>query len=145
MKTDIKNQIKSHKFTLPLSISIPRKTMADKKIILNQNVVKNLHHRNYSLAKKQFTENLEEMLSGTEIETPVDITYQVFKATSRKMDKMNVISVQSKFFLDALTYWNVWEDDNDDFVKLETLLPTELDRENPRCEIIITEINKRNA
>jgi Holliday junction resolvase RusA-like endonuclease len=53
---------------------------------------------------------------------------------------MNVISVVSKFLLDSITEYGCWEDDNDDYVKKETIMPTELDRENPRVEIIIKEI-----
>jgi len=64
----------------------------------------------------------------------------VFKPTKRILDKMNVISVVSKFLLDAITEYGCWEDDNDNFVKTETILPTELDRKNPRVEIIIKEI-----
>jgi Holliday junction resolvase RusA-like endonuclease len=53
---------------------------------------------------------------------------------------MNVISVVSKFLLDSITDYGCWEDDSDDYIKKETILPTELDRENPRVEIIIKEI-----
>ena len=74
------------------------------------------------------------------IQTPVEITYRVLKRTKRRLDKMNVIAVTSKYLLDALTNLGCWEDDNDDHVKTETILPTELDRDNPRVEIIITSI-----
>jgi Holliday junction resolvase RusA-like endonuclease len=53
---------------------------------------------------------------------------------------MNFISIASKFLLDAVTELGCWEDDSDEFVKKETLLPTELDRINPRVEILIREI-----
>lgn len=53
---------------------------------------------------------------------------------------MNVISVVSKFLLDSITDYKCWIDDNDDYVKTETILPTELDRINPRVEITIKEI-----
>jgi Holliday junction resolvase RusA-like endonuclease len=79
-------------------------------------------------------------LEGLKIKTPVEITYQVFKASNRKMDKMNVVSVVSKYLLDSITEYGCWEDDNDNYVKKETILPTELDRERPRVEIIIKEI-----
>ena len=86
------------------------------------------------------TELMRDQLEGLIIKTPVEITYRVFKPTKRILDKMNVISVVSKFLLDAITEYGCWEDDNDNFVKTETILPTELDRKNPRVEIIIKEI-----
>ena len=82
-----------------------------------------------------------EQLRGIQIETPVEITYQVFKPRNVTMDKMNVVSVTSKFLLDALTEYGVWIDDNDNYVKTEVILPTELDRENPRVEVLFKTIS----
>ena len=53
---------------------------------------------------------------------------------------MNVISITSKYLMDAITQLECWEDDNDDFIKTETIMPTELDRENPRVEVFIKSI-----
>lgn len=104
------------------------------------NTYRNLHHRVNNNAKKVYFEELREQLEGLSIQTPVEITYKVYKASKRRLDKMNVVSVVAKFLLDAITDYGCWEDDNDDYVKKETILPTELDRENPRVEIIIKEI-----
>ena len=82
-----------------------------------------------------------EQLRGVEIETPVEVTYQIFKPTKGILDKMNVASITSKFLLDAMTEYNVWDDDNDNNVKTETILPTELDRENPRIEVCFKTIS----
>ena len=53
---------------------------------------------------------------------------------------MNVVSIVSKFLLDAITEYGCWEDDSDDYIKTETILPTEIDKLNPRVEITIKEI-----
>jgi Holliday junction resolvase RusA-like endonuclease len=129
-----------HKIISPLFITLPRKTVKDKRIALNMNTYRNLHHRISNDAKKAYSEALREQLEGLSIQTPVEVTYKVFKASKRRLDKMNVISVVSKFLLDSITEYGCWEDDNDDYVKTETILPTELDRENPRVEINIKEI-----
>jgi Holliday junction resolvase RusA-like endonuclease len=50
---------------------------------------------------------------------------------------MNAIAVVSKFLLDAITHYGCWEDDNDEFVKTETLLPTVYDKGNGRIEVTI--------
>ena len=104
------------------------------------NVYRNLHHSVNGQAKKLYLELLREQLEGLHIQTPVEITYKVFKPTKRILDKMNVVSVVSKFLLDAITELGCWEDDNDNFVKTETILPTEIDRSNPRVEVLIKEI-----
>lgn len=129
-----------HKIVSPLHVIIPRRTKKDRRVALNLNIYRNLHHSVNGLAKKVYTEMMREQLEGVKINTPVEITYQVFKPTKRILDKMNVVSVVSKFLLDAITQYGCWEDDNDNFVKTETILPTELDRTNPRVEIIIKEI-----
>ena len=129
-----------HKIISPLFVTLPRKTVKDKRIALNMNTYRNLHHRISNDAKKAYSEALREQLEGLSIQTPVEVTYKVFKASKRRLDKMNVISVVSKFLLDSITEYGCWEDDNDDYVKTETILPTELDRERPRVEIIIKEI-----
>jgi Holliday junction resolvase RusA-like endonuclease len=130
----------THKIISPLFVTLPRKTVKDKRIALNMNTYRNLHHRISNDAKKAYSEALREQLEGLSIQTPVEVTYKVFKASKRRLDKMNVISVVSKFLLDSITEYGCWEDDNDDYVKTETILPTELDRENPRVEINIKEI-----
>ena len=119
---------------------LPRKTVKDKRIALNMNTYRNLHHRISNDAKKAYSEALREQLEGLSIQTPVEVTYKVYKGSKRRLDKMNVVSVVSKFLLDSITEYGCWEDDNDDYVKKETIMPTELDRENPRVEIIIKEI-----
>ena len=130
----------THKIISPLFVTLPRKTVKDKRIALNMNTYRNLHHRISNDAKKAYSEALREQLEDLCIQTPVEVTYKVYKASKRRLDKMNVISVVSKFLLDSITDYGCWEDDNDDYVKTETILPTELDRENPRVEIIIKEI-----
>jgi Holliday junction resolvase RusA-like endonuclease len=129
-----------HIIISPLFVMLPRKTKKAKRVSLNMNTYRNLHHRTSNDAKKAYTELVREQLIDLDIQTPVEITYKVYKASNRRLDKMNVISVVSKFLLDAITEYGCWEDDNDIYVKTETILPTELDRVNPRVEVIIKEI-----
>lgn len=132
---------KSILITAPLYIEIERKTMKDKRYYININTYRNLHHRVNGMLKKKYLEAVREQLEGVVIETPVEVTYKVFKPSKRKLDKMNVVSITSKFLLDAITELGCWEDDNDDFVKTETILPTEYDKNNGRVEILIKTLN----
>jgi Holliday junction resolvase RusA-like endonuclease len=128
------------KFNTPFAVYLPRVKSKDKRIAMNLNTYRNLHFLVNNQAKKVYKELMKDQLDGLEIETPVEITYQVFKPSKRSLDKMNVVSIASKFFLDAVTEYGCWDDDNDDNVKTEIILPTELDKDNPRVEITIKTI-----
>jgi len=128
------------KFNTPFAVYLPRVKSKDKRIAMNLNTYRNLHFLVNNQAKKVYKELMKDQLEGLEIETPVEITYQVFKPSKRSLDKMNVVSIASKFFLDAVTEYGCWDDDNDDNVKTEIILPTELDKDNPRVEITIKTI-----
>lgn len=132
-------KVTSLKVIAPFYMFIP------KKISVNLNWYRNAHYRDLTKAKKMFSRQMIEQLRGAEIETPVEITYQVFKPRNVTMDKMNVVSVTSKFLLDALTEYGVWIDDNDNYVKTEAILPTELDRENPRIEVCFKTISSLDS
>lgn len=124
----------------PLFVDLPRKTTKDKRVYINMNSYRNLHYLVNNQVKKMYLEAVREQLEGLTIQTPVEITYKVYKKTSRRLDKMNVVAITSKYLLDAITELGCWEDDNDDHVKTETILPTELDRANSRVEVTIKTI-----
>ncbi len=128
------------KVTCPLYVTLSRVKSKDKKISINLNTYRNLYHYTNNEVKKKYLEIVRKQLEGVIIDTPVEVTYRVYKASRRKLDKMNVISITSKYLMDAITQLECWEDDNDDFIKTETIMPTEIDRERPRVEVFIKSI-----
>jgi Holliday junction resolvase RusA-like endonuclease len=128
------------KVITPFRQKIPMKRVEDKFYSINMNQYRNWHPMVENKIKHQFCADLASQLEGVIIEYPVDITYQVFKPSKRKLDKMNVISITSKYLLDAVSFYGCWPDDNDDVVKTEILLPTEIDKDNPRVEVVIKTI-----
>lgn len=72
-------------------------------------------------------------------ENPVDVTAKLYKQSRRRSDKHNFISISTKFLYDALTELGILVDDNDDFVKIEVLEETEVDKNNPRISYTFTE------
>lgn len=128
------------KIISPLYIDLPRVRTKPKRVYLNMNAYGNTNTFTNNEVKKAYLEMIREQIGGKVIQTPVEITYRVYKQSKRRLDKMNVVAVTSKYLLDALTNLKCWVDDNDDFVKTETILPTELDKNNPRVEIIIISI-----
>ena len=125
------------KLIVPMYVELPRKTKKNFNVWLNMNRFMNLHFLVKNNAKKVFFNVMRDQLEGVKIDTPVNITYQLFSPDKRKRDKMNAIAVVSKFLLDAITHYGCWEDDNDEFVKTETLLPTVYDKGNGRIEVTI--------
>jgi hypothetical protein len=126
--------------TSPLKIALPRVRTPDRIMYLNMNSYGNTNTFTNNEAKKVYKELMTPILSNIYIDKPVEITYKVYKASNRRLDKMNVVGVISKYLMDALVELRCLEDDNDDFIKTETILPTEVDRHNPRCEVIIKEL-----
>ena len=124
----------------PTYVVLPMKTKKDKKISINLNTYRNLHFLVESKAKKLFKEIMRKQLEGIEIQTPVEVSYKVYKASNRRLDKMNVISITSKYLMDAVTEFGCWEDDDDTNIKKEILLPTEVDKKNPRVVVEIRSI-----
>ena len=105
------------KVVCPLYVDLPRKTKKAKRVYINLNTYRNLHYVVSNQVKKAYLEIVREQLEGVTIDTPVVVTYKVFKQSARKLDKMNVVAITSKFLLDAVTELGCWEDDNDDHVK----------------------------
>lgn len=122
----------------PLYLDIERKTMKDKRYYINLNTYRNLHHRVNNNLKKMYLEAVRSQLEGLTIETPCNVTYKVVKPSKRTLDKMNVVSITSKYLMDAITKLGCWEDDNDDFIKTETILPTEYLKNEGSVQVLIT-------
>lgn len=128
------------KLTCPLHVILERKTKKDRKIHINLNTYRNLQYIVENQAKRKFKELMKPQLDGIKIDTPVEVTYQVFKGSRHKSDKMNFVSICSKYLMDAITEFGCWEDDNDDVIKTEIILPSVLDKDNPRIEVLIKSI-----
>ena len=81
------------KLIVPMYVELPRKTKKNLNVWLNMNRFINLHFLVKNNAKKVFFEVMRDQLEGVKIDTPVNITYQLFSPDKRKRDKMNAIAV----------------------------------------------------
>lgn len=132
------------KIDCPLVVLLPRKTKEDKKFRLNLNYTRNAHYQEMNQAKVLFKELVKKLLEDSgqidiKFENPVDVTAKLYKQSRRRSDKHNFISVNTKFLYDALTELGVLVDDNDDYIKIEVLEETEVDKDNPRVSYVFTE------
>ncbi len=116
----------------PIHVMLPRKTTKDKKVMLNYNIDRNLHHHAKNECKSVYTENLKDILEGVKLVEPVSVTYELhrklFKKDGEPMknagDRMNVVSIVSKYMFDAMQKYGTLSDDNDFVIYDEYLKPT---------------------
>jgi len=132
------------KFNLPLYVMLPRKTIKDKKFILNLNTYRNTHQMILGQAKHIYAD----IVKG--IAPPVyfncaKVTMTYYHGNKRRVDKSNPLSVIEKFMCDALTDIGYWEDDDSMHVPITVFKWGGVDKDNPRCEVEINEIVKPEA
>ncbi len=77
----------------------------------------------------------------TPVEKPIRATFKVFYPTRRLFDVDNIGSVVCKFTMDVLTEVGIIPDDNYQHVPEIHLEFGGVDKQNPRCEVTIEEIN----
>jgi hypothetical protein len=138
---------KKYKFKIPLSIIINgnmeslswneywkngffKKTSAPKSFKSLLAIVNSLkfHHNRRDMIKTKLRHILRDQLDECPtFNNPVKIKFQMFKWSNHKSDKSNYYSVLNKIFYDMLQDEGIWEDDNDTFIKQETMMPTKKD------------------
>lgn len=125
-------------FVSPLFVDIPRKTKKDRRIYLNLNVYRNLYYIVSNQAKQIYLDQIRGQMEGIKFESPIEISFTLFKKSARKTDRSNVLSIVEKFFCDALVKCGCLPDDNDDYIKATHYYSGGIDRKNPRVEICVS-------
>lgn len=121
---------------LPLAVILPRKTKADRKMIINLNNYRNWHYIISNQIKQSYKEWLAPQLEWLKLECPLTLHFKLYHTEKKKIDRANVLCIQEKFFCDALVeYWCI-EDDNDNFIK-ETKY-TSVISDTPKVTVTIT-------
>jgi hypothetical protein len=127
---------------LPLSVTLPRKTKADKVFILNMNIYRNTHHMTLNQAKVAWKDVVRNALIGNRVSPltsgPYQFTYTVYPANNRAFDIGNVLPIVQKFTDDALIELGVISDDNYKHINRNVHIFGGVDKENPRVELWIT-------
>ena len=128
-----------HKINLPLAVYLPRKTMPDKKMIINLNNYRNWSYIVSNQVKKAYCQAVEPLVRGLILDPRLSLEFTYYKGSRRISDRSNVLCIQEKFFLDALVELGCIEDDNDNFIKETKYNGDKIDKRNPRVEVRITE------
>lgn len=134
------------KIILPLLVTIPRKTKADKVFALNLNIYRNSHHFTLAAAKILWKGIVETALKSCSLSkydmcrqrgVQHSFTYTVFPVSGRKFDIANVCSIIDKFTCDALVEFGIITDDSYKVIPEVNYRFGAVDKENPRCELVI--------
>lgn len=122
----------------------PLKVLASKVkyFILNLNQYRNTHYRVLNNCKINYKEAMRKQITASPKFKKVVCLYKVYAATKRSFDLGNVCSVHEKFFEDAFVELGKLEDDNIEFIPLVIYMGCGIDKENPRVEIEVLELNK---
>jgi len=127
---------------MPLAITLPRKTKADKRYIINLNNYRNWHRMVESHIKKAYSAIAVERILAAGVKIPdgsrAIFVYRMYKGSARKIDRANVLCIHQKYFEDAMTAAGAYPDDNDDWIEMQGFRSGGLDRANPRVEIEIS-------
>jgi len=128
-------------FTISLPLYIELGIKKKKNIYLNYNKLNNLHYQQRNQLKQRFTVLISKELSKCPtFNKQIKITYTVYKPTKRRYDVMNVVAVMDKFFQDVLVKNSKIQDDNYTVVPLVVGKHGGIDKENPRVDVLIEEM-----
>jgi len=124
------------KFSVPLRIGVSK----TKTVPMNMNWYRNAHYRTSNAAKIKFSDEI----NIPELDVPLaacKITFVFYYGSARRQDIDNSLSVIAKFTQDSLVAAKVILDDDYTIVRQVTGIYGGLDRKNPRCEVIVEELN----
>ncbi len=121
----------------PLSVPISKGKLF--KLGLNQ--YRNTHYRTLNTAKINYKAIMAEQIQKLPKMESVEIFYRLYPGTRHKSDLDNIISVHAKFFQDALVEFGILPEDNYTVITGSAQSFGEVDKDDPRVEIMVVENN----
>jgi Holliday junction resolvase RusA-like endonuclease len=112
-----------------------------KRFPINLNHFRNAYFHSINKSKILYKEQIQSQLVGLKLIPPLTITYTYFAPDKRLSDLGNVLTIQSKYFEDALVELGYLEDDNYTFIDQIVYKFGSIDRVDPRVEIDIRSSN----
>jgi hypothetical protein len=118
---------------LPLYVQVTKK----KSFILNLNNYRNAHFRVLAKAKENYTHLIQHLVPKSPIPTPCTLEFVYYASSNRSIDLSNPCSIIDKFVCDALVKYKALPDDNHKHVASVKYTWGGVDKEKPRCDLII--------
>lgn len=110
--------------------------------ILNLNNYRNTHYRVLNNCKINYKKYMEKQIKKLPKFNKIAVVYTAYNGTNRKFDLGNVCSVHEKFFEDALVELGKLPDDNVSRIPLVLYLYGGLDKDSPRVDIEVMDLNR---
>lgn len=110
--------------------------------ILNLNSYRNTHYRVLNTCKINYKKYMERQIKKLPYMDKIACIYTAYNGTKRSFDLGNVCAVHEKFFEDAMVELGKLPDDNINHIPLVIYMYGGLDKDKPRVEIDILELNK---
>ncbi len=110
-----------------------------KRVYFNLNNYRNWHYQVSNNAKVAYGKIMApkvELLTFSRIK----LDFVLHRGDRRHVDRSNILCIHEKFFCDGLTECGCITDDNDKFLESSHYYTGEIDKENPRVDIIITSV-----
>ena len=124
-----------HIITAPLMVA-RNKT---RNVGLNLNIYRNSHFQVLNDIKKKYKEQLYAQIQQLPVYTSIKLKYVLYPKTKRLCDISNILSIHDKFFCDALVELGKLPDDDYRYLRKIQYEFGEIDKDNPRVEILIYE------
>lgn len=119
----------------PLRVIQSKKKM----FTLNMNVYRNAHFHVLNKAKVEYKKAIQEQVNKLPVMTGMQLSLTLYPKTKRLCDISNILTIHDKFFCDAVVESGKLPDDNYHYLKEIVYRMGEIDKENPRVEILIKE------
>lgn len=127
--------------TIDVPICLEAGIRKKKNYFLNLNSYNRWHFQEKNQLKKLFKIKIIKYIRELTPVESCEITFKIYYPTKRLFDLDNVGSVISKFTHDVLTETGIIPDDNYQVVNKLTFEFGGIDKDNPRAEVIIKELN----
>lgn len=126
----------------PIAVMLPRKTMADKRILLNQNRMHHVDRFTYNLAKIEFDKIVSPQLQNINRKYEhVKLVFYYYNGVKRLCDLSNNCVFIDKFLSDSLV--KAWIIPADDYsvIKEVNYVYWGYDKDNARVEVDIIDLD----
>lgn len=117
--------------TAPLSVQTARQT----RFAINLNIFRNSHYHTLYKAKVNYKAIMSEQILKLPKMESISLKFTLYPQTNRRMDLDNMLSIQCKFFADAMVELQRLPDDDYLHITGVAFAFGEIDPENQRVEI----------